>query len=212
MIWALCFFCFCASLTPRQRAETAATSLASGWSEVSRRRRGPSFLWPSSPLSPSSVCWCWWAYSSTGGAHAHTHKTSHTHTLKQRFLDIALIFKSLCVTGTVSSRLIFMQMKAHHPKSYLLHLPPCCWLQVSRTHSRALGGLLIIMMTFCTEVNVCFRAPDGHEPLTVKQFVKHVMELHTTNTFSKEFEVRWNVYNPKGGTKCSESSVRYIFI
>ncbi|XP_061922311.1 receptor-type tyrosine-protein phosphatase zeta isoform X1 [Entelurus aequoreus] len=32
-------------------------------------------------------------------------------------------------------------------------------------------------------------ATDGHEALTVKQFVKSAMELHATNTFSKEFEI-----------------------
>jgi hypothetical protein len=32
--------------------------------------------------------------------------------------------------------------------------------------------------------------PEEHEALSVKQFVKHVAELHQTKTFSKDFEVR----------------------
>ena len=31
---------------------------------------------------------------------------------------------------------------------------------------------------------------EENEALPVKDFVKHVAELHTTHTFSKEFEVR----------------------
>ena len=71
-----------------QRAATAAMSLGSGWSEVWRGRRGRSFLWLSSPLSPSSVCWYWWEYSSTGGTNTHTH--THTGSISAR-INVACV-------------------------------------------------------------------------------------------------------------------------
>ncbi|XP_030211129.1 receptor-type tyrosine-protein phosphatase zeta isoform X2 [Gadus morhua] len=37
-------------------------------------------------------------------------------------------------------------------------------------------------------------ATDGHEPMTVKQFVKHVLELHASNTFPQEFEIVTQAY------------------
>lgn len=120
-----------------QRVATAAMSLGSGWSEVWRGRRGRSFLWLSSPLSPSSVCWYWWEYSSTGGTNRHTHTHTMGRYLPGSISPVCLTeFWCVCVTETVSRPQISTQMTLHHLKSYLLHLHPCCWPQVTHTHAK----------------------------------------------------------------------------
>ncbi|KAM7377958.1 hypothetical protein PAMA_013055 [Pampus argenteus] len=55
---------------------------------------------------------------------------------------------------------------------------------------------LLVLVGILVYWRNCFQTanfyPDDNtspKPLTVKQFVKHVMELHTTSTFSKEFEI-----------------------
>ncbi|XP_068163282.1 receptor-type tyrosine-protein phosphatase zeta isoform X2 [Antennarius striatus] len=44
-----------------------------------------------------------------------------------------------------------------------------------------------LMVKCCVHLHVHSLGADGHEPLTVKQFVKHVMDLHATSSFCKEF-------------------------
>lgn len=107
-----------------QRAATAATSLGSGLLRVWTGRRGQSFLWLSSPLSPSYVCWSWWEYSSTGGTHPLKHAVCVCI-----ILTLYVTF-CVCVTETVSKQPISTQTK-HRLRLCLLRRRPCCWLQVT---------------------------------------------------------------------------------